>query len=238
MVDFFYGAIVSVPGIPTGSRFKTGHGHHFIGHWHDLFREKVDIVLYRYLPSLSILWKILFIHIVSSDMMVIDRAGYRLNVGIVLINESNRVFWGRRSGHDAWQFPQGGLSSSETAQDAMYRELYEEVGLERADVELLGSTKRWLKYRLPKQYLRHGTLPLVIGQKQKWFLLKLITSEQKIRLDLSDSPEFDSWRWIDFHEPAQQVIFFKRQVYADALTELEPLLKARRLPYSAKRKKR
>lgn len=170
--------------------------------------------------------------------MVIDRAGYRLNVGIILVNGSDRVFWGRRSGHDAWQFPQGGLATGESAVEAMYRELHEEVGLEKGDVEILGSTKRWLKYRLPKQYLRHGSAPLVIGQKQKWFLLKLVTSEQKVKLDLSDSPEFDSWRWIEFHEPEDQVIFFKRQVYTQALKELEPLLKIRRTPYGMKRKKR
>jgi putative (di)nucleoside polyphosphate hydrolase len=171
--------------------------------------------------------------------MVIDRAGYRLNVGIILVNEKNRVFWGRRTGHDAWQFPQGGLATGETPLQAMFRELHEEVGLDKEDVEVIGSTKRWLKYRLPKQYLRHGTEPLVIGQKQKWFLLKLAASEQKVKLDLSDSPEFDSWRWVDFHEPEHQVIFFKRQVYAQALKELEPLLtKNRRTPYGIKRKKR
>jgi putative (di)nucleoside polyphosphate hydrolase len=171
--------------------------------------------------------------------MVIDRAGYRLNVGIILVNPQNRVFWGRRAGHDAWQFPQGGLASGETSLDAMFRELHEEVGLDKQDVEVIGSTKRWLKYRLPKQYLRHGSEPLVIGQKQKWYLLKLIASEQKVKLDLSESPEFDSWRWVDFYEPGEQVIFFKRQVYAQALKELEPLLtKNRRTPYGIKRKKR
>lgn len=169
--------------------------------------------------------------------MIIDRAGYRLNVGIILINESNRVFWGKRTGHDAWQFPQGGLATGEASLEAMFRELHEEVGLDREDVEVLGSTKRWLKYRLPKQYVRHGTVPLVIGQKQKWFLLRLISSEQKIRLDLSDSPEFDSWRWIDYQEPREQVIFFKRQVYAQAMKELEYLLKKRRMRESSKRKR-
>ena len=120
------------------------------------------------------------------------------------------------------------MATGESAIEAMVRELREEIGLERADIEILGMTKRWLKYKLPKQYLRHGTIPLVIGQKQKWFLLRLVASEQKIRLDLSDSPEFDSWRWIDFQEPANQVIFFKKQVYVEALNELESLLKKRR----------
>lgn len=169
--------------------------------------------------------------------MVIDRAGYRLNVGIILVNDSGRVFWGRRQGHDAWQFPQGGLSTGETALDAMFRELREEIGLERHDIEMLGVTKRWLKYRLPKQYLRHGTDPLVIGQKQKWFLLKLKASEQKVRLDLSDSPEFDSWRWIDYDEPQDQVIFFKKQVYMQALKELGHYLKKRKLPHGVRRKR-
>lgn len=169
--------------------------------------------------------------------MVIDRAGYRLNVGIVLTNESGRVFWGKRQGHDAWQFPQGGLAAGETALEAMFRELHEEVGLEPGDVEVLGVTKRWLKYRLPNQYLRHGTEPLVIGQKQKWYLLRLTANEQKIRLDLYDSPEFDSWRWIDYQEPQEQVIFFKKQVYVQALKELEHSLKRRRTPFGARRKR-
>jgi putative (di)nucleoside polyphosphate hydrolase len=169
--------------------------------------------------------------------MVIDRAGYRLNVGIILVNSSGRVFWGRRQGHDAWQFPQGGLAAGETPLEAMYRELHEEVGLDRDDVEVLGATKRWLKYRLPKQYLRHGSEPLVIGQKQKWFLLRLVTCEQKVRLDLSDSPEFDSWRWIDYQEPPEQVIYFKRQVYTQAMKELEHVLKKRRTPYGVRRRR-
>lgn len=157
--------------------------------------------------------------------MLVDRAGYRLNVGIILINDSGRVFWGKRQGHEAWQFPQGGLAPGETPSEALFRELREEIGLDGEDVAILGVTKRWLKYRLPKQYLRHGSKPLVIGQKQKWFLLKLISSEQKIRLDLSDTPEFDSWRWVDYKEPPDLVIFFKKQVYVQALKELEYLTK-------------
>ena len=167
--------------------------------------------------------------------MIVDRAGYRLNVGIILVNESNRVFWGRRQGHDAWQFPQGGLAAGETPTQAMFRELREEIGLERGDIDILGVTKRWLKYRLPSQYVRHGSEPLVIGQKQKWYLLKLNANEQKIRLDLSDTPEFDSWRWIDYFEPQEHVIFFKKQVYAAALKELDFFLKKRRTPFSARR---
>lgn len=172
--------------------------------------------------------------------MVVDRAGYRLNVGIILTDKAGNVFWGRRVGHDAWQFPQGGLAHNESVTDAMYRELVEETGLEPDDVEILGVTKRWLKYKLPKQYIRHGTKPMVIGQKQKWFLLRMTCSEQKVRLDLSESPEFDSWRWVDYWHPVEQVIYFKKQVYNQALKELESYLLGKRSPYGkwAKRRKK
>lgn len=166
--------------------------------------------------------------------MVVDKAGYRLNVGIIIANDEGRVFWGRRVGQHAWQFPQGGVAPNETAIEAMYREMKEEVGIEEGDVEVLGVTKHWLKYRLPKQYLRQDNKPLVIGQKQKWFLLRLKSPEQKIKLDLSDTPEFDSWRWVDVSLPAESVIYFKRQVYRQALKELSPLLNNKRNGAAAK----
>jgi len=156
--------------------------------------------------------------------MVIDRQGFRLNVGIVLINESNHVFFARRVGQSAWQFPQGGMMAEETVKEAMYRELSEEIGLERGDVEVLGCTRGWLHYRLPHKFIRRHTTPKVIGQKQKWFLLRLTTSDQKIKLDCGPTPEFDSWRWVDFNYPAEHVVYFKRKVYRRALKELANLL--------------
>ena len=98
-----------------------------------------------------------------NGLVVVDKKGYRLNVGIILANDSGRVFWGRRVGHDAWQFPQGGVQENEDAKDAMLRELHEEVGLDPSDVIVLGSTERWLRYRLPDQYLRRKSTPLVVG---------------------------------------------------------------------------
>lgn len=153
--------------------------------------------------------------------MRVDPYGYRLNVGIILLNDSNHVFQAKRLGHDAWQFPQGGVDLDESAQQALLRELKEEIGLDPQDVSIIGSTRHWLRYRLPRQYWRTNTQPLVIGQKQRWFLLKIQCSEQKIRLDLSDTPEFDSWRWVDYWTPPKQVIYFKQQVYRQALKELE-----------------
>lgn len=164
--------------------------------------------------------------------MVVDRFGFRLNVGIILVNDEGQAFWGRRVGQNAWQFPQGGVQPNETAEQAMHRELYEEVGLEPTDVKILGCTEAWLKYRLPEQYIRQYSKPLVVGQKQKWFLLRLLGSAQKIRLDLGSSPEFDSWCWVEYWYPLSSVIYFKRNVYKKALKELESYLNVRDYPLS------
>lgn len=155
---------------------------------------------------------------------VIDRDGFRANVGIILTNREGKLLWARRCGHDGWQFPQGGILRSETPEEALFRELKEEIGLEPADVELLGQTRGWLRYRLPKRYIRYRSRPLCIGQKQRWYLLRLLASESKVRLDLTEKPEFDQWRWVKYWKPLDEIVFFKRRVYERALTELEGLL--------------
>lgn len=156
---------------------------------------------------------------------MIDSEGYRANVGMILCNSQGRLLWARRIGQDAWQFPQGGIRPHETRKEALYRELQEEIGLTSSQVELVGSTRNWLRYDLPKRFLRHGTTPLCIGQKQMWYLLRLITKDDDVQLDLSEQPEFDDWRWVDYWQPMEEVVSFKREVYRSALEELEPLLK-------------
>lgn len=155
---------------------------------------------------------------------MIDEEGYRPNVGIIITNGAGQLFWARRIGEDAWQFPQGGIQRNETPEQALFRELREEIGLEPDDVEVLGCTRQWLRYRLPQRYIRRGRKPVCIGQKQVWFLLRLVSSEEQVSLDHSGEPEFDHWRWINYWEPARQVISFKRRVYERALAELEPLM--------------
>lgn len=155
---------------------------------------------------------------------IIDAQGFRANVGIILTDGAGRLFWARRVGQPGWQFPQGGIQEHESPEQALFRELGEEIGLEPEHVEILGSTQRWLRYRLPQRYLRHDLAPLCVGQKQLWFLLRLIGDESAVRLDASDLPEFDDWRWVDYWHPVQEVIFFKRRVYRRALAELAPLL--------------
>jgi len=152
----------------------------------------------------------------------IDSEGYRANVGIILCNGEGLLLLAGRIGRNGWQFPQGGLQQGESAEEAMFRELKEEVGLEADDVEILGSTSDWLKYRLPEKFVRRGSLPLCIGQKQRWYVLRLVGPEQNVQLNSSDSPEFDRWRWVEFWHPVNEVIYFKRRVYARALHELGP----------------
>jgi len=155
---------------------------------------------------------------------VIDKDGFRPNVGIILCNEQNQVLWAQRARHDSWQFPQGGIKVNETPEQAVYRELMEEVGLEQQHVEILGETTGWLRYRLPKRYLRYGNKPLCIGQKQRWFLLRFIGKEEDVKLDQYEKPEFDDWRWVNYWTPTKEIVFFKRRVYEKALHELAPLL--------------
>jgi putative (di)nucleoside polyphosphate hydrolase len=155
---------------------------------------------------------------------VIDSEGYRPNVGIVLCNASNKVLWARRIGQNAWQFPQGGIKPDETPREALYRELWEEVGLGREQVDELGTTSGWLRYRLPKGLMRFDEKPVCVGQKQVWFLLRFSGDEDAVRLDRGEKPEFDGWRWVDYWYPLKEVVAFKRDVYLQALNQFAPIL--------------
>jgi len=156
---------------------------------------------------------------------VIDTDGYRSNVGIILCNRDNKLLWARRIGQDAWQFPQGGIQHNESPEQAVLRELYEEVGLTKHNISIIGCTQNWLRYQLPKKLIRHGSKPLCIGQKQIWYLLRLHDdTDHAISLNHADRPEFDDWRWVDYWHPPTEVVSFKRDVYECALAELEPLI--------------
>lgn len=151
---------------------------------------------------------------------MIDAEGFRANVGIIVCNKQGQLLWTRRYGQTSWQFPQGGVHPGESAEQTMYRELYEEVGLEKDDVRILGSTQHWYKYRLPAKFIRHNSKPLCVGQKQKWFLLELTSGEDKINFNATDHPEFDDFIWVNYWYPIRHVVNFKRDVYRLALSEL------------------
>lgn len=156
---------------------------------------------------------------------MIDPDGYRPNVGIIVANPAGEVLWAKRVRQQAWQFPQGGIQHGETPEQAMIRELNEELGLSASDVQVVGCTSGWLSYRLPRQFVRRGNRGRTcIGQRQKWFLLRLVGPESSVRFDLTDQPEFDGWRWVNWWLPLDEVVAFKREVYRSALSELAPLL--------------
>ena len=152
---------------------------------------------------------------------MIDSQGFRYNVGIVICNNQGQLLWAKRIKQSAWQFPQGGIREAETLEQAMYRELNEEVGLNDRDVKILYKTANWLHYRLPNNFIRYHADPLCIGQKQKWFLLSLESDESQVELSNSVDPEFDDWCWVNYWYPVKKVIEFKRDVYRKALAELE-----------------
>lgn len=151
---------------------------------------------------------------------MLDREGYRPNVGIILVNGRNEVFWGKRIREHSWQFPQGGIKHGESPEQAMFRELHEEIGLRQEHVKVLGRTRDWLRYDVPKQWIRREWRNTYRGQKQIWFMLRLTGRDSDVSLRASDHPEFDAWRWSDYWVPLDAVIEFKRDVYQQALIEL------------------
>ncbi len=157
-------------------------------------------------------------------VQVIDSEGYRANVGIIICNQADQLFWARRIGENAWQFPQGGIQGHETPEQALFRELNEEIGLQPEDVQIMGCTQSWLRYQIPKRFLRRHIKPVCIGQKQRWFLLRLVGEEDRVYLNNTETPEFDHWRWVNYGLPVNEVVSFKRHVYRQALDELAPLL--------------
>ena len=151
---------------------------------------------------------------------MLDRDGFRPNVGIILLNQKNQVFWGKRIRTHSWQFPQGGIDRGETPEQAMLRELGEEVGLLPEHVRVVARTRDWLRYEVPDRYIRRDARGHYKGQKQIWFLLQLIGHDWDLNLRATDHPEFDAWRWHDYWVPLDMVVEFKRGVYRMALTEL------------------
>ena len=155
---------------------------------------------------------------------MIDRDGYRPNVAIVLCNTRNQVFWGKRVKEHAWQFPQGGIKPGESPEQAMYRELQEETGLEQRHVRILGRTRDWLHYDVPDHWVKREWRGTYRGQKQIWYLLRLVGRDCDISLRASGHPEFDAWRWHDYWVPLEAVIDFKREVYRLGLEQLSGYL--------------
>lgn len=151
------------------------------------------------------------------SLNIIDPQGFRLNIGIIIVNAENQVLWARRVGQNAWQFPQGGVQQGERLEQALFRELKEELGLNQADVRIEDVTRKFLRYRLPPGLIRYDNHPVCVGQKQKWYLLRMLASDQAINLNCAAKPEFEEWQWVPYWLPLRGVIAFKKDVYRKAL---------------------
>ncbi len=156
---------------------------------------------------------------------MLDREGFRPNVGIILLNARNEVFWGKRLREHSWQFPQGGIKHGESPVQAMFRELHEETGLRPEHVKVIGRTRDWLRYEVPDKFIKREVRGHYRGQKQIWFLLRMVGRDCDICLRATEHPEFDAWRWNEYWVPLDAVIEFKRDVYQLALTELSRFLR-------------
>ena len=157
-----------------------------------------------------------------------NNKSYRKGVGIIIVNSDLQFFLGKRIGADAWQFPQGGIDEGETPEDALYRELYEETGLESDKIEILDKSKRWLVYHIPHVFQR--SKKRYDGAMQKWFLLKITGSDSDVNLNATGHAEFDAWKWGDKKTAIKSVIKFKRKVYESILNEFSETLE--RLEYN------
>ena len=154
-----------------------------------------------------------------------DKRPYRQGVGILLFNAQGLVFTGMRADTPgAWQMPQGGIDKGEEPQDAAKRELFEEVGTDKA--EIIAESQGWLSYDLPPDLSHKVWKGKYRGQQQKWFAFEFLGADNDIRLDAHpDEIEFIRWRWTDFAELPNLIVGFKRPLYEALAAEFAPLAK-------------
>ena len=146
----------------------------------------------------------------------------RIGVGIVVLNEKNKVFVGKRidKPKNFWQMPQGGVEQNENLLLAAKRELKEETGIK--SVELVKELKEWFKYDLPKNLLGKVLEGKYRGQNQKWFIMNFIGKDDEININ-TKNPEFLDWKWIAISELPKIAVSFKVELYKKIKEELESL---------------
>ena len=141
--------------------------------------------------------------------------GYRKNVAVIVRDPSNgKLLFCRRCESDNWQFPQGGIDNGEDVMEAMYRELYEEVGLDKDDINIVAISKEWITYDIPTSIRIKFK-----GQIQKWYFVDLVSPKEKIDLNQDPKPEFDKYEWVTYWYPLGKIIDFKKEAYRKVLIE-------------------
>jgi putative (di)nucleoside polyphosphate hydrolase len=152
---------------------------------------------------------------------------YRPGVGIMLLNPEGFVFVGHRirmpPGLSAWQMPQGGIDTGETPRQAVWRELKEEIGTERA--EILGESRVWFHHEVPDEISQGMMGGRYRGNRQKWFAMRFSGEERDINI-ATDHPEFDAWKWVSPEQLPELIVPFMQQLYLDVLVEFGALWRA------------
>ena len=147
------------------------------------------------------------------SMSMQNKKRYRPNVAAIILSpkypDKCEFFIAHRSDiKNAWQFPQGGIDEGETPEEALKRELLEEIGCN--DVEILGEFPEWITYDFPK--VARGKCYPYDGQTQKYFLVRL-KEDAKIDLKAFEIPEFEEYEFVAYEELFKRVTYFKRKVY-------------------------
>ena len=155
----------------------------------------------------------------------VDALPYRPCVGLVVLDDASRIFAGQRvdTPYDAWQMPQGGIDEGETPRGAALRELREETGIPPAKVEVLRESRDWLHYDLPRSLVPNVWEGRYRGQKQRWFALRFLGTDEDIDLDYHHR-EFRRWAWMDRDTLLACIVPFKRDTYARVFAEFDDLL--------------
>ena len=152
-----------------------------------------------------------------------EEANYRLNVGLIIVNNYGKVLICKRKNSNQWQFPQGGIDKGESPIEAAKREIFEEVGIKSSQIRVLGKIKDWVKYEIPKKLAKKNFKKKgIVGQKQKWFIFK-IKSKASISFINDPDNEFDDFAWVSYWHPIALIVSFKKDVYRSVLAELLPI---------------
>ena len=148
--------------------------------------------------------------------------GWRLGVGIILINQDNKIFMGERiDNKGAWQMPQGGVNVgiNESLDNAAKRELYEETGVKTA--KIINQSEGWYYYYLPENLQTRLWGGKFLGQKQKWFLFSFEGTDKEVNLQVDKKPEFNNWQWVNSQDVLHNIVEFKKEIYKKVLKEFE-----------------
>lgn len=156
----------------------------------------------------------------SSDW---ENPSYRKGVGMILVNKDNKVFVAQRvdTRENAWQMPQGGIGRNEETDQAMLRELQEEIGTR--NVEIIVKSKKWYRYDFPEDLAKKLWSGKYKGQEQLWYILRFRGEDKEININ-THHPEFRDWKWVDISEVSSLIISFKRDLYEEVIADLWPFI--------------